>query len=1225
MSGHYAGRHGNTLELGISGYGYGDLYDPARLAELLEVFDDEVQARDADLHGRYLSYRANQGEGWAPEAISGLLVELAPLVGEFVARLFRVGEERSVKRQAAQREFDTVFAFRNEIVAKLAARYKGENPDEWNLIEVCARFEALVLALVPKAHIDADHEAAVAELALKLRRLSSEDAPAAELAELRARLASSEEAKSALADLLNGDDAGLAQGLYEVLSRWTFLASRGHDLKAELSHWVSLKVPEKTDFGHLVEHETLERNGYKVWAIAPEHQRRRDGFALTDPRAGDREVNYEVDHCIYCHDRDTDSCSKGMRNKKDGSYKVNPLGVTITGCPLEEKISEMHVLKKQGDDIGALALVAIDNPLCPGTGHRICNECMKGCIYQKTEPVNIPQIETNVLTSVLFLPWGFEIYSFLTRWNPLNVKRPHALPYNGKNVLVAGMGPAGYTLSHYLVNEGFGVVGIDGLKIEPLPADLVGGDGQLPRPVYDFNELYEDLDKRVMLGFGGVAEYGITVRWDKNFLKVIYLNLLRRASFRIYGGVRFGGTLTVNEAWDLGFHHIAIASGAGKPTIIDLKNNLIRGIRKASDFLMALQLTGAAKESSLANLQVRLPVGVIGGGLTAIDTATESLAYYPVQVEKILHRYEKLSAVQGEEAVRALYDGEELIILDEFLEHGRAIRAERLRAEALGEKPNFVPLLELWGGVTLFYRKGMKDSPAYRQNHEEIAEALDEGIWLAEGLSPLEALEDQYGHLRAVRFEQLEEQEGRWRKSGELEVPLRSLFVAAGTAPNTIYESEHPDTFEMDKKFYQRHDIDWTGGEPVLHPSHDETLVKIGKPAPFTSYHRNGRYITFYGDNHPVYAGNVVKAMASAKDGYPYIVKLFENELAALDPAGQAKRDGELRELQATLDDKLTGRIVRIQRLTPTIIEVVVKAPYAAKHFAPGQFYRVQNFEALAPVVEGTVLATEGLALTGAWVDKEQGLISLIALEMGSSSRLLATWKEGDPVVVMGVTGTPTEIPSGQTVLLLGGGLGNAVLFSIGRALRGAGNQVIYFAGYRNAQDAFKLEDIEAASDVVVWAVDKRPGNEPIMPRRPQDKSFVGNIVEALLAYAKGELGATPVHLDDVDHLIVIGSDRMMAAVKEARHGVLAPYFKPHHHAIGSINSPMQCMMKGVCAQCLCKHVDRETGEEYFVYSCYNQDQDLDRVDFPNLYARLRQNSVQEKLSGAWLAHLLGS
>ena len=67
----------------------------------------------------------------------------------------------------------------------------------------------------------------------------------------------------------------------------------------------------------------------------------------------------------------------------------------------------------------------------------------------------------------------------------------------------------------------------------------------------------------------------------------------------------------------------------------------------------------------------------------------------------------------------------------------------------------------------------------------------------------------------------------------------------------------------------------------------------------------------------------------------------------------------------------------------------------------------------------------------------------------------------------------------------------------------------------------------------------------------------------------------------------------------------------------------MQCMMKEVCAQCLQRHVDPETGREEFVFSCYNQDQELDRVDFVNLRARLRQNSVQEKISNLWFEHLL--
>ena len=155
----------------------------------------------------------------------------------------------------------------------------------------------------------------------------------------------------------------------------------------------------------------------------------------------------------------------------------------------------MHALRKRGDAIGALAIVIVDNPMCPGTGHRICNDCMKACIYQKQDPVNIPQIETGVLTDVLNLPWGVEIYGLLTRWNPLNIRRPYALPYNGHNVLVVGLGPAGYTLAHYLLNEGFGVVAIDGLKIEPLPDELTGRTrGRPPRPIRDWSEIYQPLD-----------------------------------------------------------------------------------------------------------------------------------------------------------------------------------------------------------------------------------------------------------------------------------------------------------------------------------------------------------------------------------------------------------------------------------------------------------------------------------------------------------------------------------------------------------------------------------------------------------------------------------------------------------------------------------------------------------------------------------------------------------
>jgi len=262
----------------------------------------------------------------------------------------------------------------------------------------------------------------------------------------------------------------------------------------------------------------------------------------------------------------------------------------------------------------------------------------------------------------------------------------------------------------------------------------------------------------------------------------------------------------------------------------------------------------------------------------------------------------------------------------------------------------------------------------------------------------------------------------------------------------------------------------------------------------------------------------------------------------------------------------------------------------------------------------------EGLALTGAWVDRDKGLIAVIALEMGGSADLLAYLRPGEPVILMGPTGTPTHIPAGETVVLAGGGLGNAVLFSIGRALRAAGSRVVYFAGYKRAGDRYRLEDIEAASDVVVWCCDEAPG---FAPRRPQDRACVGNIVQAMHAYAAGKLGAQPIPFPATDRIIAIGSDRMMAAVAAARHGVLREYLKPTHMAIGSINSPMQCMMKEICAQCLQPHVDPKTGEKSYVFSCFNQDQLLDQVDFPALAQRLAQNGVQEKLTALWIGRCL--
>jgi NADPH-dependent glutamate synthase beta subunit-like oxidoreductase/NAD(P)H-flavin reductase len=980
---------------------------------------------------------------------------------------------------------------------------------------------------------------------------------------------------------------------------------------------ILFKVPAKLDFEHLVPLSTVHLGGINAYRLGEGHAlRRRQGFALTDAGTDLTGALDQANYCIWCHEQGKDSCSHGLREKvpADGgvaAFKKSRFGVKLAGCPLEEKISEFHKLKTQGHALGALAIITVDNPMVAATGHRICNDCMKSCIYQKQQPVDIPQAETRTLKDVLELPWGFEIYSLLTRWNPLNLQRPYPKMPSGRRVLITGMGPAGFTLAHHLINDGHTVVGIDGLKIEPLPARIggVAANGERVEfvPIHDVTELYESLDDRVLAGFGGVAEYGITVRWDKNFLKLIRLVLERRSQFALFGGVRFGGTLTVDTAFSSGFDHIALANGAGRPTVLDIPNGLARGVRTASDFLMALQLTGAAKQNSIANLQIRLPVVVIGGGLTAIDTATESLAYYPVQVAKFMHRYKMLAAEQGEDAVRQRWTPEEQQVADEFLGHALAIDSERSNAAAEGREPRIIELLQGWGGVTIAYRKRLIDSPSYTLNHEEIEKALEEGISFAEGLNPTRIEVDEFGAACAIGMSmQQRSEEGVWSSGAVTEVAARTVLVAAGTQPNTVLAREDPAHFELDGRYFQACDA---AGNPVRP---EQAIAKPEQVEVLLSKQSGGRFISFFGDLHPSYFGNVVKAMGSAKQGYPSVSAVLQQ----VNPASKLSDTEFLKEINY----QLRATVHDVIRLTPNIVEIVIKAPLAARSFEPGQFYRLQNYEAHALEIDATCLAMEGLALTGAWVDVEQGLISTIVLEMGGSSDLCALLKPGEPVVLMGPTGTPTEIPADETVMLVGGGLGNAVLFSIGQALRASGSKVLYFAGYKKLIDRYKVAEIENAADVVIWCCDEQPG---FVAEREQDRTFVGNMVEAMTAYAKGELGIQQIPFADSDRIIVIGSDGMMAAVAAARHAVLQPYLKPHHFAIGSINSPMQCMMKEICAQCLQTHIDPDTGKTSYVFSCFNQDQPLDRVNFPGLRARLGQNSVQEKLTAQWIKRCL--
>jgi NADPH-dependent glutamate synthase beta subunit-like oxidoreductase len=225
---------------------------------------------------------------------------------------------------------------------------------------------------------------------------------------------------------------------------------------------------------------------------------------------------------------------------------------------------------------------------------------------------------------------------------------------------------------------------------------------------------------------------------------------------------------------------------------------------------MDLQLTDATHEHSLSKLQIRLPILVVGGGLTAVDAATEALAYYPLQVGRF---YQRITSLGG---LPPSLSKEEREIAEEFLSHARELRAGN---RSLLEK-----------GSTIVYRKHLIDSPSYRLNAEELNLALRQGVCFLENATPYEIKTDPSGHIESLVVT---------TPQGLQELDCRTLLVATGTHPNKILEQED------------------------LHLKEEGENILIS--------YKGKEQLSFFGDLHPIYEGNVVKAMASAKDGYPQL------------------------------------------------------------------------------------------------------------------------------------------------------------------------------------------------------------------------------------------------------------------------------------------------------------------------------------------------------------------
>lgn len=1138
-----------------------DLANAEALARLDAIFLQALKDQDPTLHDQIVQYR--EGLKQDPIEVSDLILACAPILESFLANFFDIHEALAMS-QVKTVANNPISAFKKYFVLRRAKKEISRADELPSFSDLDQWLEGELAENTFTTH---DQELAIALLAQKYLHT-----PASFEHEIN------------------------------QLAAWCTKALVTDEGKKRTEGWVSFNIPERIDHKALVKTITLDDN---YLTAPPERLRHRDGFDLTDPRMSARQVQDEVNYCIYCHDHDGDFCSKGFpvkKNDKSLGYKKNPLDITMTGCPLEEKISEMNLLKRDGHTIAALAVVMIDNPMCPATGHRICNDCMKSCIYQKQEPVNVPQIETRVLTDVLSLPWGVEIYDLLTKWNPLRQKQWVMQPYNGLKVMIAGMGPAGFTLAHHLLLEGFAVVGFDGLKIEPLPKEL------LEAPIEHYDHLREALHQRIMAGFGGVAEYGITVRWDKNFLKLIYLTLARRPYFQVFGSTRFGGTIKVEDAWQYGFDHFVVAVGAGLPKALAIPNSMAKGMRQANDFLMALQLGNAAKKSSLTNLQIQLPAVVIGGGLTGVDTATELQAYYISQVEKVYERYHTLIEHYGATIMTANMAPEHKAILERYLAHGAAIREERENAAKERRVPNFIKLLHAWGGVTILYRRSMQESPAYIHNHEELQKALEEGVLYLEGVEPHAVQLDQYGHSEAlVCHRRIRGQDHQWVPINEEKIiPAKSILVATGTQPNTAYEFEHRGTFRRLNLQYEHFEDE----EGTLTLRQEIAHCKDNAFGPFTSYQNDAKRVSLIGDTHPVFHGNVVKAIASGLRTYPKILAHLKSRLNQKSDMNEYKRFAE------TMNHLFNATIIAIKRKKHDVIELEIEAPLALKHYQPGQFFRLQNFETNAKKVGESLLQMEPLALLPSAIDLAKGRMTFHISEETPAAKLCATLSQGETVSLMGPTGVRAKLATHETILIIGDKTSYPFVRSYGLAARQKHNKIIFINLLHHQDELYDQAQLEDATDSIVYAVDQAAA---LKVRRDDVILQSKTLKQILKDYAQ----ISTIPLNEIDKIFIFGKTQLLREFQTQTRHFLATYFTKTPQLYGSVYGNMQCMLKGVCAQCLQWQIDPATGKRTkAVFACSWQDQPLEMIDVDHIDARTQQNALLEKISYLWLNYL---
>lgn len=195
-------------------------------------------------------------------------------------------------------------------------------------------------------------------------------------------------------------------------------------------------------------------------------------------------------------------------------------------------------------------------------------------------------------------------------------------------------------------------------------------------------------------------------------------------------------------------------------------------------------------------------------------------------------------------------------------------------------------------------------------------------------------------------------------------------------------------------------------------------------------------------------------------------------------------------------------KIVLKKEICPNQFEMTIVAPFVVRNAKAGQFIilRVDS--------EG-----ERIPLTIADVDKEKGLLTIVFMAVGYTTKKLSLLEAGDEIAdVAGPLGKPTNIERYGTAVCIAGGYGAAPCYLISKALKEAGNKVYMISGARTKNLLFWEDKMKEASTELYLTTDD--GSYGI-------KGFGTTVLKDIIEREK------------VDYVIAVGPMPMMRAVAD--------------------------------------------------------------------------------------------